>query len=659
MKASETHLAAAQIIGAALALVLSLSIIPAQRAAELFSISVLKLFAKDRALIIVFLVLVASTMLSLLLGSSWINRLDAKASLSIQFILLGLSFDALRYFYVSTLDLLAPGSTIKRIVDESKRQSRSIGRIADKLVAMQVAAAGQTSAGDMMLHANAITATNLPKTLQFLSSQLEEFAHRFIARRDSNATIETVDALDSIATDYCELRKKNVTLHLDPEFLFAGESSDISDVLNPVYESIQHIIDDAIIARNEKIVSHSISTMGRMALYAMSVAARGAGGQQIAPLAFGASFYFDLAVRATLAANMNDATLRAITSLSAILLNRPLAIQLTGVAETANETLFAIAADGFAKLNQTNVFHSIGAILRSIKFEIESNRFESNSLRSTLQRIAQIVPLEVVADSNGHRRLQTFPAYDLGFEASIPMLVQSVVQTVSVDRERPWSDPFSELSEAMEVIRDHFRSLSDVDFKGALLGKYVADSLDAVCRILLNELTHPPEGAETFLSTIEDDLKYQITWMSGLFPAGGSSRRHHISDATAHLTILGIDALAGGWTDVARKCATTLTNIASNLQASIGSFELADIHRDLEILARAAEKAKDSQFATDIRAMITLPPNLSLQQQTHYLDARATRVRQLDEALTRAGRRPYRMNDDPVERLHAYMNGSA
>jgi hypothetical protein len=239
------------------------------------------------------------------------------------------------------------------------------------------------------------------------------------------------------------------------------------------------------------------------------------------------------------------------------------------------------------------------------------------------------------------------------------MLLQSVVQNISIDRERPWSDPFSDLSEAMEVIRDHFRSLSDVDFKGTLLGKYVADSLDAVCRVLLHELKNPPEGAESFLSTIEDDLKSQITWMSGLFPTGASTRRHHISDATAHLTILGIDALAGGWTDVARKCATTLKNIASNLQTSVGSFELADIHRDLEILARAAEKAEDLQFATDIRAMVTLPPSLSPQQQSFYLDARATRVRQLDQALAHAGRRPYRLNDDPVERLHAYMNGSA
>jgi hypothetical protein len=122
-------------------------------------------------------------------------------------------------------------------------------------------------------------------------------------------------------------------------------------------------------------------------------------------------------------------------------------------------------------------------MLRSIKFEIENmTDFDVDSLKSILRRIIYIIPFEVMADSSGNRRLQTFPAYDLGFEASIPMLLQSVAQNISVDSERPWSDPFSDLSEAMEVIRDHFRSLSNVDFKGTLLGKYVADSLDAVCR---------------------------------------------------------------------------------------------------------------------------------------------------------------------------------
>jgi hypothetical protein len=170
-KASETSLAAGQIIGAALALVLSLSIIPAQRAAELFSISVLKLFANDRALRSAFLVLVFTTMASLLLGTSWTKIISAKVSLSLQFILIGMSFDTLRFFYVSTLDLLAPETAIRRVVQESKKHLKFLGRVADKVVAIQVAATGEASDTDRMIHAQMITGTNLPKTLQHFSDR--------------------------------------------------------------------------------------------------------------------------------------------------------------------------------------------------------------------------------------------------------------------------------------------------------------------------------------------------------------------------------------------------------------------------------------------------------------------------------------------------------
>jgi hypothetical protein len=202
---------------------------------------------------------------------------------------------------------------------------------------VQVAAAGQTSANDLMLHATAITEINLPRSLQYWSSELEEFAHRFIARRDSNATTEVINALESIAIDYSELRKTSVTLHIDPDFLLAGALSDISDVLNPVYESTQHIIDDAIASKSERIVQHSISTMGRMAWRAMSIEARGVGDQRIALLAFAASFYLDRAVRSAFAANMNDATLAAITSLNSILLRRPLEIELTALQSSSTK----------------------------------------------------------------------------------------------------------------------------------------------------------------------------------------------------------------------------------------------------------------------------------------------------------------------------------
>jgi hypothetical protein len=374
-KASETHLAAAQIIGAALALVLSLSIIPAQRAAELFSIAILKLFGTDRALIAVFLVLVATTMLSLLLGSSWLSWLDPKLSLSIQFILLGISFDALRRFYLEALDMLAPETAIKRVLKECDKELRLVRRTAEKLVEIHRITAGHFSDGDRLLHASVITGSHLPKTLQYWSAQLEEFAHRFIARRDSNATIEVLDALVGIAFRYAELRKESVTLHIDSQFLFAGALSDISDVLNPIYENVLHIIDDAVAGKNERVVQNSIVAMGRMTVHSMSVAATGVGGHKTAPLAYGASFYFDRAIRSALAASMTDAVLVAIASLRSILLSRVPEVDVAAMAAEAKETLFAIAVDGYVKSNSVSVFQSVGVMLAAIQFEIEKRSF--------------------------------------------------------------------------------------------------------------------------------------------------------------------------------------------------------------------------------------------------------------------------------------------
>jgi hypothetical protein len=654
-KASETNLAAGQIIGAALALVLSLSIIPAQRAAELFSIAVLKFFANDPILRSAFLVLVFTTMASLLLGSGWTKIIGAQVSLSLQFILLGVSFDTLRIFYVSTLDLLAPESAIRRVVQESKKYLKSLGRVADKIVAIQVAATGEASDTDRMIHAQTITASDLPRILQRWTSQLEEFAHRFIARRDSNATIEAVDAIETIAREYADLRKKSITLHIDPQFPFAGPRSDISDVLNPVYESVLRIIDDAISSKNERVVQHSIDSMGRMALHAMSIVTKGTGGQRVAPLTYAALFYFGRATRSALAANMLDATLHGIAALQRILLGRPMDVDLTGVVEEANETLFAIAADGYLKSNPVSVFRSVEAMLLSIKYEILRGDFEENSLRSTLRRILQMIPFEVSADAAGNRRLQTFPAYSLGFEACIPMLLQDVAGKVQVDSERPEIDPFNELEDAVEIIRDHYRSLCKIDFKQTLLLKWTIDSLDAVLRVLFHQIIHPPKGAEAFVSTVVTVLMPQITWMSGFFPKDTSASKQHVRDATASLTILGIDALDHGWFNIAKTCAETLHNIATNLEGTLNAYELADIHKDMEVLARAAEVVEHRKIAADIRSWMTLPGGLTPEMQKHYLDARQTRLRHLDEAFADAGRRPYR-RDDPIERLYSLVH---
>jgi hypothetical protein len=93
---SEANLACAAIIGSALVLLLTLSVIPAQKAAEAFSAAILKIYARDDALRLVFVLLAGSCMISLLFGTGWTLGLSSLQSLTIQFVLLGISLDGLR-----------------------------------------------------------------------------------------------------------------------------------------------------------------------------------------------------------------------------------------------------------------------------------------------------------------------------------------------------------------------------------------------------------------------------------------------------------------------------------------------------------------------------------------------------------------------------------
>ena len=89
VSASEVHLACAGIIGTILALVLSLSIIPAQKAADAFSPAILKLYARDKSTLWVFALLCTTALFSLFFGTGWTIGLSIRYGLALQFIFFG------------------------------------------------------------------------------------------------------------------------------------------------------------------------------------------------------------------------------------------------------------------------------------------------------------------------------------------------------------------------------------------------------------------------------------------------------------------------------------------------------------------------------------------------------------------------------------------
>src|ERR1700686_5010173 len=209
LKPGAMHLTSAAIIGGALALVLSLSVIPAQRAAEAFSPAILNLYARDRALLMVFLTLVGTTMLSVLLGTEWIESLNARYSVSLQFILLGISFDALRLFYVRVLDLLAPQTAVKLVLRECSKQMASVKRIVERLVRV-LALAGGAADQQTVSRAALYAKSQIARSLRAWTAQLDEFAHKAIARRDTHGANEIVTAMGTIGQQYADARRSSL-----------------------------------------------------------------------------------------------------------------------------------------------------------------------------------------------------------------------------------------------------------------------------------------------------------------------------------------------------------------------------------------------------------------------------------------------------------------
>jgi hypothetical protein len=656
LKTSEAHLTCAQVIGAALALILSLSIIPAQRAAEAFSPAVLKLYAKDHWLLGAFLILAFTTAASVLLGTNFLTRMDPRISIGIQFLLLGISFDALRIFHGRTLDLLIPQTAVQLVVRECTRPLNKVSRVIHRLARLQALATGNDQPTDAT-RAILFAASPIPGALRFWIAQLDEIAHKFIAGRDTSAANDIIAALGKIGMQYSGARRSSLILLPDFDNLFAGGVSDINEVLNPIYESIRVICEDAAKAPNELVVRQGIRTLATMTMHAMTMV-HTSNGWKKAPLAFSGCYWLGLCSNIAAKANMGDAVLAAVKGFQSILLAQKADVDTSGVETQSLESLLAIAEASYVKPDAVWGFPAVKTMLLAARHDIELNGYrDSPTLEKVMGYARLLAPLEISMEKANKRRLQVFPPYDLSFEASIPVLFEMVARRVTADDERPWINPFHEFLEAAEHVRHHYRELSNTNFENTLAQKWVVDSLMAAARVHWALLMQPPAGTDNHIDDVDEALRWLISWLPGFFPEQNQPHRFHMTEAADSLACLGISLLDHDRVQTAQVCASAIAGLAANSAAQHPEpYTLADLQQRLEVLARAADALGKAPTAVTIRAMIQRPATVIDADWPHYLEARANRLRQLDRSLGERRNRYAAIRDDPIFELQRILN---
>jgi hypothetical protein len=651
---SEASLACAAIIGSALVLLLTLSVIPAQKAAEAFSAAILKIYARDSTLMLVFVLLTVSCMSSVFFGTGWRLGLPPLQSLAIQFVLLGISLDGLRLFYTRTLYLLIPGTAVALVLKQCNRAIAKVRRTVDRIARIlqtEHGPPGTQAASRALLFAGSQIAAGLRGWI----TQLDEFAHKAVARGDTEAVNTILTAMRTISAQYIDARRTSVVLVPDWNNLFAGGSSDISQVLEPIHESIRVICQRAAKGENELVVRQCIQTLGAMTTYAMGVIHDQSGRRQTTPLAYSPCFYLDLCVQTAIRANLPDAVLAAVEILQGILLTAAKDVDTSTVEAKALETLFTIAVSGYAAPDSVAAFPAVQALLHAAGHDIRIRGYRRQpTLETVLRYLSLLAPLEVAMETAGKRVMQTFPAYSLGFEANIAALLEAVGHAAQpVDRRRRIS-PFREFLEAAEDIVHHYREVAKTDFKNTLLLKWVIDSIVTCAKVHIALMDNPPAGGELFADEIDDRLQWYIHAVTFFYPEQ-IPFPPHADDAASGLAILGMMLLSCNRLDSAQACAEVIGRIAANCAVSQPRpYDPADLYEKLEILGRAAEALEHAHAAAGFRALIAKPPAVTDADWTICRKEIATRLSQLNDSLARFDP-GYALPDDPVAMLRAVL----
>ena len=565
LKVSEVHLASAGIIGTALALVLSLSIVPAQKAADVFSSAILKLYARDRTTLWVFTLLSCAALASLLLGTGWTFSLSARYTLAGQFVLLGASLDALRAFYSRALNLLDPATALSLVSTECRRYVRRTRNGIERLVRIQRVASGNDSTSTAFRY-GCYGRSQLSNALNAWTTQLEEFAHKGITRRDTQAVNAIVRTMAEIGKNYAEARRDSMLLLPDFSGGIPIGVSDIGQVLEPIYGNIKAICEDAAKQPNEAIVRGCLVTLGNMASHAMTMVHTD-DWHKTAPLAFSPVFYLDLCVKPAIAAGMEDALLDAISATRKVFSEISKGTDTQAAEETALDVLWAIAVASYPRQAMVSCFKSVEMMLLAAQHDIRVRGYRDigSLLSRVLPNIALLMPLEAVADKAGQRRMQTFPPYSLGFEANIPALLAEVAKQVKpIEDDRPWINPFDTFNEASEAIVHHYREVADkVTFGGVLLEKWVVSSLITAAEVHIHLLDNPPTGGERFLDTVDDRLQWFLHAPAFFFREQTDFPYHHASEACGDLAVLGMALLQREWRlKSAEACGEAIRSIA-------------------------------------------------------------------------------------------------
>lgn len=631
--------------GTILALVLTLSIIPVQRAAEVWSSSIVRLYRRDPATYVTFVALGVCCAASFVLAVRGLAALPVSMVLAFSLSVLGISLDVLRWYHGHICRLLDPIHAVRLALNEANDAIDRAKALVTRIARTQYQVLNPDQQGQISVEA--IEASIYPRIPGFPNSitswinDLAEMAIKAVARGEKLLAKTAVFAIAGVAIHYLSSRRHNLTLTPAPEAMFLAMTSDVGAVTDPAYEVLQEVSRVAVFQGDEstairvteayRAIAHHVAHLGAPAFR-----------EGTAPLTFTPIHYGFAGVKYAQSKNLDEVVFQSAGILSKVSEEAPKDITETDIHvpvidELTEITMYLYSRGNFGLAETVNGYQ-FNILARSL--QREDYNFD-DVLRHVLEKMELLAPFAIASEALAGRLSTVHPlgkAYGLTTANSLGYLfAQAASALPELDPEREWVNPYHDLIGIAEIIADHLRKTAEIsEFGESFLLWQIDQTIKHISKVVAGIVDHPLRRDRDDVRDLVEKLLSIVTFYWVAFRGKRTVSKRRADDCCDSLVFIGLLFLKRGHPDVLHGCISNIRSIFESyceIAQAPEPYAIGDFLAHLWGIRMVVARKNDALTQEVDRALTTKPRGLTDEQWQGAQVGIMRRRQQLEERL--------------------------
>ena len=649
--------------GTILALALTLSIIPIQRAGEAWSASILRLYRRDKTTHITFVSLGVLCVTSFAVAVGRPAYVPASFILAGSFALLGISLDLLRAYHGHVCVLLDPQHAVSTGLTEAKKALDRLNRVVCRnawlrqsrpFVKRKPASSRELIESTVYL----LFVPGYPDPIIDPLNDQAEMALKAIARGEKPLANAAIAAIAELTNHYLSGRKRNLMLYPSTTGAAVTNSSDVDIVTHPTYDLLREISRAAVKAGDEASAIGVSLAFQSMAIRTANLQAS-AFSPNTAPLSQAPVFHAFDCVKFAQSQGLDEVAFQSASILAEIPFDVPKNIAVDDLHAPLVDGLHDIAVAFYsnrrfrlAEAVTKNQFQMLSTLL--IREEIHFLEV----LTEVLEKTAIQIPLAIVNENaaghaDGYMPLRH--AYDSTDMLSVGWLFRNTLGWLyQAEDERAYQNTYAQTMRFEHILSDHLRAVAENnEFGSSLLLREIDSLIKHIAITVANFIDEPaPLDQGNHYELIRGFIRL-LAFYPAAFRDKSSIHARRVEQCSDTISYIALRFLSSDPPVVPRHCVWSIESVVESYCQTThppNYFTLADVFALLWGIREVALAQDHAEIVQDLDRALGQPSSLTDDQWEQALEPIQLRREQLLERLREPDSLPHRNSAESLLR---------